>query len=141
MFRLLKIMGAKSNAPDITTAPIMSGEEYHKDCVYLLKHGMLSRDPNDVDGRPKFPRFISIENSSDRPDSKTIRGYYVTGDMLFECPTGNAPSSYELGSCYSFAGGDVEDIYGVFAYAGSDLYVVGANPTDQSVMHVIFNVN
>lgn len=140
MFRLLKIMGAKSNAPEITTAPIMSGEEYNKDCVYLLKYGSLTRDPFDIEGKPRCMRFIPIENSSDRPGSKSIRGYYVTRDMLFECASNYAPSAYTIGKCYAFAGGDVEDIYGVIDSEGVDLYVVGANPADPTVMQVIFNV-
>jgi hypothetical protein len=133
-------MGAKSNAPEITTAPITVGEEYYKDCVYLFKNGALTKDPNNSESGPRSFCFIPIENSNDRPDSKFIRGYLVTGDMLFECTSNNTPSSYSLGECYSFAGGDDEDIFGVIAVSGTDLYVVGSNPNSKSVMQVIFNV-
>lgn len=80
MFKLKKILGARCNAPEIVEISAeVSGEVCPGNFYYFFSQRII-----DHDGAEHANVFTPIERVSGESEVKKIKGYYVTGDMIFE---------------------------------------------------------
>jgi hypothetical protein len=80
MFKLIKILGARYNAPEIVeieaelSGICVAGYFYFLDNYSILPHT----------GEETTNVFVPIETKEGEGSTVRIKGYYVTGDMVFE---------------------------------------------------------
>jgi hypothetical protein len=120
MFKLVKILGSRTNVPDICEIPIDGVAKCMKDCPYYLVDGALTAIATNTKERLVF---IPIEDIPANSGRKKVKGYYVTPDMIFEAQYSEDPALSCLGETASYFT-DNEANIGVGTIEGSDLKIV-----------------
>ncbi len=80
MFKLIKILGGRTNVPEIISLRAEEYTEYRANCVYYLAEGIV----NTTCYSGSDPIFIPIENIAADDHKPYVRGYFVSEEMIFE---------------------------------------------------------
>ena len=120
MFKVIKILGAKCNAPEIVgidvelSGPCEAGQLYFFDNYSILPHT----------GAEFKNIFIPIENKEGDGSKIRVKGYYVSGDMVFETKVFGKPDGLFVGSEVSAHVNDENVLDGVSVSAGTFARIV-----------------
>ena len=115
MFKLIKIRGSRTNVPETEIVPIGSSS-YVAGTLCYIADSIVSTSPlseNDV-------KFIPLESVNEESGRKTIRGYIVNEDMVFETEIYGNHESVSVGMRICTQTDDNDNIVGVYAAEGSD---------------------
>ena len=96
MFRLRKIIGSRTNVPEIHTLPADTDSVHKENCVEYLVNGKL----NPVNIENKGARYVCLE-SCQIPSKPNLPAYKITPDMVFEADFNGDPAAIVLGGKYS----------------------------------------
>lgn len=80
MFKLIKMIGTRTNVPEMTKVKIDPEISYREGCVYYIVYGKLATSYNETSDL----LFIPIESIPAGSDKTHITGFIVTDDMVFE---------------------------------------------------------
>ena len=122
MFKLIKILGAKCNAPEIVEVETEFGFECIPGRFYNLDGGSMF----DCDGDETSLMFAPIERVTGKGTGTVIKvkGYYVTEDMVFETKLYGGLGNIRSGSLISPYQNDVDIVMGVSSAVGTFDYVM-----------------
>lgn len=80
MFKLIKILNSKSNAPEIISVPIDETQPIAAHALYFMRDGkLITQDPEEEN-----IKFMPIESVPSNSGKKSVRGFIITEDMIFE---------------------------------------------------------
>lgn len=132
MFKLIKIKGGRINVPEIMTCAIDGKTAYDAGCLYFLNGGTPQNAPNEEDDI----KFIPIESIPKNSGKKTVCGYTVTADMVFETEIYNDHTSVKVGDSLTAHVKSNGDMDGVDAVSGSEAKLLNkdAAATDGKVL-------
>ena len=83
MFKLVKILGQGTNAPEIIPVSIGLGVRIRKNALYYIASSNLSPIKENAVSLP----FIPVEELKEGHNRTTVNGYLVTSNMIFEADT------------------------------------------------------
>ena len=81
MFKYLKSLNSGKAAPEIVKIKVTNNEVLYNDHIYELSHGSLAN----CDATLNAVRFMPVENVNPAEQGGYIHGFFITGDMIFEC--------------------------------------------------------
>ena len=83
MFKLIKTLNSTKCAPEIVEIRLDANTVVYKYHLYYYQIGSLST----MKERDSAGLFVPIEDKPKTTESKIVRGFFVTPDMVFECDT------------------------------------------------------
>ena len=91
MFTIRKIFNAGTNIPETTSMPTAKDTAYMKDCLLVLKDGVLTNPAS-----TEKPTYVAAE-SAGKNEKATLVCYPIFANMLFEAPMLGTPSTIKAG--------------------------------------------
>lgn len=119
MFKLKKILGARCNAPEIVeitaevTGEVRPGRFYYFSAQRIIDH----------DGMEYTNVFTPVESVYGESEVKRIKGYYVTGDMIFEGKLYGNAINVGVGDCVEAHLNDANLLDGVGVNDGTFAFI------------------
>lgn len=108
MFRLVKILNAGTNVPELFRLPATAETAYHEGDALVLTSGALTHAT-----ATSKPTYVAAADAAAGVD--TVPVYAVTPDMIFEAPLSAAPTGLTVGSVVTLAVNSASAAYGVTA--------------------------
>ena len=125
MFKLIKMIGTRTNVPELTKAKIDPEVSYREGCVYYIVSGVLSTSYNDSTDII----FIPVESIPKGSEKTHITGFIATDDMVFETKAEGDTLILSAGSIISYKEEDDGTKYAVSAEFGEDVKVLNNDTT------------
>lgn len=138
MFKLLKILNSKSSAPEIISVPTEDSINYTASFLYYIENGRLMTS----DHAGVHLKFIPIESTAKNSGIKSIRGFIVTSDMIFDATVFGEYIDFGVGDNLSLFTNDDGHIEGVEALEGQDVKVISDAAFESTgKISIMFNCN
>ena len=128
MFKLLKILGARCNAPEIVEVEVELDAECFPGRFYTIEGGKLKNN----DGSTNCAIFVPIQYYGELFSTEKIKGYFVTSDMVFEGDLLGGLETVRAGSKLSANINESEVVDGVLSVAGDFAYAVDIKEYEKS---------
>ncbi len=120
MFKLIKIIGARTNVPEPTYVHIDGKNQYTAGSFYFFSQGKVENYPTNEDDL----KFIPLESVPENSGKTKLLGYFVTEGMIFETDIYKDYTAVNVGDTI-IAHLDSEDsLSGVEAEDGSDAKLI-----------------
>ena len=120
MFKLIKIIGAKSNAPEIVEIEAELMNECLPGGLYIVTGGLISNHTGITSGLV----FCPIEHVIGDGNKVKVKGFFVNSDMVFECTLFGNIGAVSVGSKLAAWTDDMENVLGVSNVQGEFAYVL-----------------
>ena len=128
MFKLTKIIGARTNVPEPTYINIDGKTPYNANCYYFFAEGQIATYPvNDDD-----LKFIPLETVPANSGKTKLLGYFVTSSMIFETEIYGDHNAVKVGDTLMPHFDETKHLCGVDAEDGVDAKLISKNEVETS---------
>ena len=117
MFKLVKIIGARTNVPEPTYVNIDGTSSYLAGCFYYFTEGKIATYALSEDDL----KFIPLETVPENSGKKQIFGYFVTENMVFETDIYGDYTAVQEGNTLLARFDEKDNFYAVDADVGYDV--------------------
>ena len=117
MFKLVKITGARINVPELAVVDIDGTSPYFFGCCYYFTQGTVLSYPTNEDDL----KFIALEEIPQNSGKKTLLGYFVTENMVFETEIYNDHTKVKVGDSLLLYSNTLGHSIGADAEVGYDM--------------------
>ena len=101
MFKLIKIVGARTNVPEPVYLECDGVTPYKKGAAYYVFSGMIATIPSENENTPDI-KFIPLETLERNSGKKKVCGFFVNENMIFEADLNGDASDISVGDCLCF---------------------------------------
>ena len=126
MFKLVKIIGARTNVPEPTYVNIDPEREYLAGCFYYFTEGKITTYPVSQDDL----KFIPLETLPANSEKTKIFGYFVTENMVFETDILGDYTAVKIGNTLLAHYDENDNICAVEAEVGYDIKLLSMDEAD-----------
>jgi len=123
MFKLVKLLNGKHCAPEIVEVRAFEPFNYVAGNMYFFRSGALVKELNEKGDK----KFIPIESLPAKSGRETIKGFFVTEDMIFEVDLGEGDEELCVTYFYDCQYDSNEHCVGVARVPGSFATVLDAS--------------
>ena len=124
MFKLVKMLNGKYCAPEIVEVKMVRTFPYFAGAMYFYESGSLVRD---MPGGDHIKKFIPIESLPMNSGKGTIKGFFVSEDMIFEADVEEDEEIIDTTFTYDCYYGDEDHCIGVSTSMGSFATILDAS--------------